>query len=250
MSTFLEIKQVRKYYGTKEALKGVSLTINSGEIVSLLGVNGAGKTTLSNIIATLCPASEGDVLFQGTSIYTNITDYRMHIGYCPQTNNLNPMLTLEDNLMQAGRYYGMDEVTLKQRFDELISHFDLHEYIKGSSYMLSGGYKQRFMIARSLMHKPSLVILDEPTVALDPHIRHQLWELIRNLKKLGVSVLLTTHYLDEAEYLSDRVCVLHHGKVLVTETPHNLMKQHKKERLEDVFLHLMHEAESTETNHG
>jgi len=244
-NTFLEIKNVRKYYGTKEALKGVSLTLAKGEIVSLLGVNGAGKTTLSNIIATLCPASEGDVLCNGVSIYTNITDYRMHIGYCPQTNNLNPMLTLEDNLLQAGRYYGIDEVTLKQRFDELIEHFNLHEYVKCTSHMLSGGYKQRFMIARSLMHKPSLVILDEPTVALDPHIRHQLWELIKNLKKLGVSVLLTTHYLDEAEYLSDRVCVLHHGNVIVTDTPQNLMAHYKKERLEDVFLQLMHEASST-----
>lgn len=244
MSTFLEIKNVRKYYGTKEALKGVSLTLNAGEIVSLLGVNGAGKTTLSNIIATLCPASEGDVFFNGSSIYNNITDYRMHLGYCPQTNNLNPMLTLEDNLLQAGRYYGIDEITLKQRFDELITHFDLHQYIKYTSGMLSGGYKQRFMIARSLMHKPSLVILDEPTVALDPHIRHQLWELIKNLKTLGVAVLLTTHYLDEAEYLSDRVCVLHHGNVITTDTPQNLMAQYKKGRLEDVFLQLMRETDS------
>lgn len=244
MNTFLEIKNVRKYYGTKEALKGVSLALDAGEIVSLLGVNGAGKTTLSNIIATLCPVSEGDVICNGKSIYSNIIDYRMNIGYCPQTNNLNPMLSLEENLLQAGRYYGIDELTLKQRFDELITHFDLHEYIKYTSHMLSGGYKQRFMIARSLMHKPSLVILDEPTVALDPHIRHQLWELIKELKKLGVSVLLTTHYLDEAEYLSDRVCVLHHGKVIVTDTPKNLMQKYNKDRLEDVFLHLIQETDS------
>ena len=239
MNTFLEINNVRKYYGTKEALKGVSLSINAGEIVGLLGVNGAGKTTLSNIIATLCPASSGDITFHGRSIYEDVTGYRMHIGYCAQTNNLNRMLTLEENLLQAGRYYGMDEVSLKNRLEELSQQLSLHEYLKYRPDMLSGGFRQRFMIARSLMHKPSLVILDEPTVALDPHIRHQLWELIKNLKQQGISVLLTTHYLDEAEYLSDRVCVLHNGEVLVTDTPQNLKDQYTKGRLEEVFLKLI-----------
>lgn len=243
MNTFLEIHGVRKYYGTKEALKGVSLAINAGEIVGLLGVNGAGKTTLSNIIATLCPASAGDVTLHGTSIYENVTGYRMHIGYCPQSNNLNRMLSLEDNLLQAGRYYGMSETDLKARVEELSTQLSLHEYLKYRPDMLSGGFRQRFMIARSLMHRPSLVILDEPTVALDPHIRHQLWELIKTLKLQGISVLLTTHYLDEAEYLSDRVCVLHNGEVLVTDTPANLKTQYAKGRLEEVFLQLMKEKE-------
>ena len=241
MNTLLEIQRIRKYYGTKEALKGVSLTLNKGEIIGLLGVNGAGKTTLSNILATLCPPSDGDILFNGTSIYNDIIGYRRHIGYCPQISNLNPMLTLEDNLLQAGRYYGIDELALRQRFNELIEQFDLHEYIKCFASQLSGGYKQRFIIARSLMHNPSLVILDEPTVALDPHIRHQLWSLIKRLKHQGITVLLTTHYLDEAEYLSDRVCILDHGNVLIVDTPENLKTRHNKARLEDVFLHLMHE---------
>ena len=241
MNTFLEVHGVRKYYGTKEALKGVSLALHKGEIVGLLGVNGAGKTTLSNIIATLCPPSAGDVVVNGSSIYENITGYRMHIGYCAQSNNLNRMLTLEDNLLQAGRYYGMDEVSLKQRVEELAVQLHLHEYLKFLPDQLSGGFRQRFMIARSLMHKPSLVILDEPTVALDPHIRHQLWELIKTLKMQGIAVLLTTHYLDEAEYLSDRVVVLHNGEVLVTDTPANLKATYEKGRLEEVFLQLMQE---------
>lgn len=241
MSTLLEVKGVRKYYGVKEALKGVSLTINQSEVVSLLGVNGAGKTTLSNIIATLCPPSAGDVLLHGTSIYNDIMAYRKIIGYCSQTNNLNPLLTLEDNLFQAGRCYGISEGQLKIRFEELVEHFGLHEYVKATASMLSGGYKQRFMIARSLMHNPSLVILDEPTVALDPHIRHQLWELIKGLKQQNVSVLLTTHYLDEAEYLSDRVCVLHHGEVIAVNSPESLKAQYNKGRLEEVFLQLLHD---------
>lgn len=243
MSTFLDIQRIRKYYGTKEALKGVSLSINAGEIVGLLGVNGAGKTTLSNIVTTLCPPSDGDILCNGVSIYDDIIAYRKKIGYCAQTNNLNPMLTLEENLKQAGRYYGIDEQTIKERFDELVEHFDLHEYIKAHSHVLSGGYKQRFMIARSLMHRPSLVILDEPTVALDPHIRHQLWELVKQLKERGVAVLLTTHYLDEADYLSDCVCVLHKGEVVVVDTPANLKALYNKGRLEEVFLELMSEKD-------
>jgi ABC-2 type transport system ATP-binding protein len=241
MSTFLEIHNIRKYYGAKEALKGVTLSIRAGEIFGLLGVNGAGKTTLSNIIATLCPPSAGNVFFHGIPIYANIPSYRMHIGYCPQTNNLHRMLTLEDNLLQAGRYYGMNEADLKNRLEELSKQLSLHEYLKYKPDMLSGGFRQRFMIARSLMHKPSLVILDEPTVALDPHIRHQLWELIKMLKLQGISVLLTTHYLDEAEYLSDRVCVLHNGEVIVTDTPQNLKAQYTKGRLEEVFLQLIQE---------
>jgi ABC-2 type transport system ATP-binding protein len=239
MNTFLEIQNIRKYYGTKEALKGVSLNINKGEIIGLLGVNGAGKTTLSNILASLCPPSHGDILLNGISIYNDVIAYRRHIGYCPQISNLNPLLTLEENLLQAGRYYGIDELTLKQRFEALVEQFDLQEYIKCTADMLSGGYKQRFIIARSLMHNPSLVILDEPTVALDPHIRHQLWDLIKKLKTQGITVLLTTHYLDEAEHLSDRVCILDHGNVLVVDTPTNLKAKHGKARLEDVFLHLM-----------
>lgn len=246
MSTFLEVHGVRKYYGKKEALKGVSLAINAGEIVGLLGVNGAGKTTLSNIIATLCPASAGDVTFNGRSIYEDIIGYRMHIGYCPQGNNLNRMLTLEENLLQAGRYYGINEADLKNRLEELAVQLSLHEYLKYRPDQLSGGFRQRFMIARSLMHKPSLVILDEPTVALDPHIRHQLWDLIKTLKLQGISVLLTTHYLDEAEYLSDRVCVLHNGEVIAVDTPANLKTRYTKGRLEDVFLQLINEQSTTE----
>lgn len=239
--SLLQICGIKKHFGAKKALKGVSFSLEKGEIFSLLGVNGAGKTTLSSILVTLCPPTEGDVKFKGTSIYDDITDYRMHIGYCPQSNNLNEKLTLEENLVQAGRYYGMDEVSIVQRVKELSNQFELDEYLQQKSDVLSGGYTQRFLIARSLMHKPSLVVLDEPTVALDPHIRHQLWESIKQLKETGVTVLLTTHYLDEAEYLSDRVCVLDRGEIVLIDTPINLKTQYKKARLEDVFLQLMQE---------
>lgn len=242
----LEIKNVKKRFGEKEALKGVSLTLYEGEVVSLLGVNGAGKTTLSSIIATLKPPTEGDLMFQGKSIYDgdNITTYRKALGYCPQRPNLNAMLSLEDNLRFAGRYYRMTEEAIEQRISELSQKLGLSEFLKARSPVLSGGYKQRFMIARSLMHNPKLVILDEPTVALDPHVRHQLWEQIRGMKDLGITVLLTTHYIDEAEFLSDRVCVLDKGSVQLIDTPDNLMSTFAKSRLEDVFLQLMQENDA------
>lgn len=239
----LEIKNVKKRFGDKEALKGVSLILHEGEIVSLLGVNGAGKTTLSSIVATLKSLTEGDIVFQGKSIYSgdHMTTYRRALGFCPQRPNLNPMLSLEDNLRFAGRYYGMNEKAITERIAELSQQLSLSEYLPARSMILSGGYKQRFMIARSLMHKPKLVILDEPTVALDPHVRHQLWELIRNMRDQGITVLLTTHYLDEAEFLSDRVCVLDKGEIQLVDTPANLMSTFSKSRLEDVFLQLMNE---------
>lgn len=241
MDSLLEVSKVKKYFGSKEALKGVSFTIRPGEVFGLLGVNGAGKTTLSSLIASLSPVSSGDILYRGKSIYDDIVSYRCSIGYCPQMSNLNPKLSLEDNLKFAGRYYGMSKKTLEERFEELVDKFDLQEYIKLSSKVLSGGYRQRFLIARSLMHSPSLVLLDEPTVALDPHVRYQLWETIKGLKNDGVSVVLTTHYLDEAEELSDRVCILDKGSVVLIEKPDALKKQYNKTRLEDVFLELMNQ---------
>jgi ABC-2 type transport system ATP-binding protein len=235
----LKIKNIKKKYATKEALKGVSLDIYKGEILGLLGVNGAGKTTLSSIIATLHPPTEGDIEFEGASIYADIATYRYTIGFCPQRPNLNPELTLEQNLRFSGSYYGMSQEAISTRLEQLVKQFDLQQYLDQKANVLSGGYKQRFMIARALMHNPQLVILDEPTVGLDPHIRRQLWQQIRDLKTLGVTVILTTHYLDEAEQLSDRVCVLDNGLIKLIETPDKLKADFKMNNLEDVFIALM-----------
>jgi ABC-2 type transport system ATP-binding protein len=235
----LKIKNIKKRYSTKEALKGVSLDIYKGEIVGLLGVNGAGKTTLSSIIATLHPPTEGDIECEGVSIYDDIATYRYKIGFCPQRPNLDPALTLEQNLRLSGTYYQMTKEEIDTRLDFLISQFGLKEYLHQKASVLSGGYKQRFMIARALMHNPQLVILDEPTVGLDPHIRRQLCQQIRDLKQLGVTVILTTHYLDEAEQLSDRVCVLDNGLIKLVDTPDKLKADFKMENLEDVFIALM-----------
>lgn len=241
----LQILNVTKSYQgssrTIHALKGVSLDVLPGEILGLLGVNGAGKTTLSSIIASLHPPTSGDLLFNGASIYKDIIGYRHAIGFCAQKQNLATHMTVQEHLEFAGRYFLMSSQDIKERVQELITMFGLGEYVNNNPSELSGGYKQRLLIARSIIHRPKLVILDEPTVALDPHIRRQLWDIIKGLKNQGVSVILTTHYIDEAEMLSDRICLLNKGVVQLVDTPQMLMSSYNKGRLEDVFLQLINE---------
>ncbi len=224
-----------------EALKGVSLDIYQGEIISLLGVNGAGKTTLSSIISSLNPPTSGDILYKNKSIYKDLMNYRHIIGLCPQKPNIDGALTLEENLYFVGRYFNLPETEIEQRTKMLMEKFNLTQYAKSKGHILSGGYKQRFLLARTLMHQPKIVILDEPTVGLDPKIRHNLWDVIKELKREGVTVLLTTHYLDEAEYLSDRVCILDKGVIKLIDTPENLKKSYNQDNLENVFMELIKE---------
>lgn len=245
MHTILKIENVTKVYQTKNrpvaALKGISFTINQGEVFGLLGVNGAGKTTLSSILATLHPTTSGDILYNGISIYDNIYEYRKALGYCPQYQNLDPFLTVRENLLFAGRYFLVPEARIAAKTASLMHDLELEKYADFPIDALSGGNKQRALIARALMHDPKIVILDEPTVGLDPNIRRKLWDLIRALKSKGVTTIITTHYLDEAEYLSDRVCILHHGNIMLIESVEELKKSRSNKKLEDIFLDLMKE---------
>ena len=246
----LKIDGVAKTFITKNltiyALKAVNLTILKGEVLSLLGINGAGKTTLSSIIATLNPPSAGDILKNGVSIYKDVVAYRRTIGMCPQKPNIDSMLTLRENLEFAGRYFGMSSEAIKVRTAYLMDRFGLTKYADSKGSILSGGYKQRFLLARTLMHSPELVILDEPTVGLDPHVRRDIWEIIKGLRADGVTVLLTTHYLDEAEILSDRVCILDKGVIQLIDTPANLLAKHGQKNLEDFFVKLIQESSDEE----
>lgn len=247
MQQFLAIKNISKIYkdGSRivRALDNVSLTIHSGEIFGLLGVNGAGKTTLSSLIATLHPPTQGDILFKGESIYSHIMDYRKALGFCPQKQNLDMFLNVKDNLVFAGRYFLIPEPVIQQRVTDLMEQLELTRYAQFKIDQLSGGTKQRVLIARALMHDPQIVLLDEPTVGLDPDIRRKLWHHIKKLKERGITIILTTHYLDEAEYLSDRVCILHKGKILLIESLQELKARHQMASLEDIFLQLTKEAE-------
>ncbi|MCB1075601.1 MAG: ABC transporter ATP-binding protein [Simkania sp.] len=253
--TFIRAHKVCKtYYDKKrvfkDALKSVTLDIHEGEVLGLLGVNGAGKTTLVSILSTLHPPTSGDVEWNGVSVYTNLLEYRKNIGLCPQHPNLEANLSLGEMLLFSGRCYGLSKNEAEERKQKLLEQFKLEEYAKASVDQVSGGYRQRFLIARALMHRPKLVILDEPTVGLDSHIRRELWEVIRLLKKEGIAVLLTTHYLDEAEKLSDRICLIHEGTIRTVDTPDNLKKLHQKTNLEEVFLKFVDDPDAEIFNSG
>lgn len=241
----ISIKDVSKIYGSGDkalhALSNVSLDIAEGEIIGLLGVNGAGKTTLSSILATLHPATEGDVFFYGKSIYKNLSAYRRALGFCPQKANLDTFLTVRDNLIFAGRYFLMPEAVIQERADQLLAQFELTRYCDFMVNQLSGGTQQRLLIARALMHKPKIVIFDEPTVGLDPDIRRKLWDVIKSLKAEGITIILTTHYLDEAEYLSDRIAVLHRGILRLVASVASLKEIYGFAKLEDLFLKIVGE---------
>jgi len=246
----LTIDTISKIYpgseGKAPALGGVSLTINKGEVFGLLGVNGAGKTTLSSILATLHPPTGGDVLFKGTSIYKDLWKYRLALGFCPQYANLDPYLNVEQNLVFAGRYFLMSKEEAQQRADELLQKYSLEKYRTFMINQLSGGTRQRVLIARALMHNPEIVILDEPTVGLDPDIRRQLWDHIIELKEGGMTVILTTHYLDEAEQLSDRICLLRDGKIQLIKTLAELKDEHGQDTLENIFIRLSRQQKEKE----
>src|SRR3989338_10427308 len=238
----LEVRHLDKHYPAKPkpvlALQDISLVFYPAEVLALLGANGAGKTTLSNIIASLFPPYSGEVLWEGRSIYDDLKAYRRLVGYCPQRANLNSQLTLQDNLLFAGRFYGLSEAEVQKNLKALTEQFNLGDYLQAKPAILSGGWKQRFMMARALMHHPKILILDEPTVSLDPQIRRQIWELIRCLKSQNISVLLTTHYMEEAEVLADRVCFMDAGKIKLMDRPENLKVHFSLATLEEVYFHL------------
>ncbi|OGB83240.1 hypothetical protein A3F66_05365 [candidate division TM6 bacterium RIFCSPHIGHO2_12_FULL_32_22] len=241
----LEIKNLTKIYKESSqeviALKNINLDIFDGEILALLGVNGAGKTTLSSTLATLHPPTTGKILFNNQSIYNQINLYKNILGFCPQRPNLDTSLNVYENLYFAGRYYLIPEFELKDRLNNLLKKFNLEKYKNFSVNNLSGGYKQRLIIARALINNPKIVILDEPTVGLDPNARRDIWSIILDLKKTGTTIILTTHYLDEAEFLSDRVCILNKGEILLIDKSENLKQIYKKQNLEEVFLHITQE---------
>lgn len=243
----LEIKDIKKIYTSEkvkvEALKGISLDIHKKEIFALLGVNGAGKTTLSSIIATLLKPSAGDVLYEGNSIYKDVVSFRRLIGFCPQMQNLDLDFNVKENLTFAGKYYALSKKQIKLRMEELLEKFDLTKYQNFNLNSLSGGYKQRFMLARTVMHDPKLIIMDEPTVGLDPKLRRVLWKFILDLKEEGKTIILTTHYLDEADILSDRICVIHDGEMKTIGKPSELKEEWKHKNLEEVFLELIKEKD-------
>ncbi len=222
----LELRALRKCYAGHPVLAGLSLQIAPGECYALLGPNGAGKSTTIRAIQGLTPLDGGEILLDGRPVGEWPGGGRGVMGIVPQSDNLDPDFTVSENLRVYGRYYGLSPKVVQQRMAELLTFVALQEAAHRPIQALSGGMKRRLTIARALIHQPRLLLLDEPSTGLDPQARHLVWQRLRDLRRQGVTLLLTTHYLDEAERLADRVGIIDHGRLLAEDTPADLIRTH------------------------
>ncbi len=212
----ISAQDIRKTYGTVKAVAGVSFTIGEGEIFGLLGPNGAGKSTLIRILTTLTKPDDGTAFIAGRDVAAEAAGIKSLIGVVPQENNLDRELSVQENLVIYGRLHRVAE--LHQRITEVLRDVELLDRRESIVSSLSGGMKRRLIIARALLTNPSVLFLDEPSIGLDPQIRRQLWEIVRRAGKAGRTVLLTTHYIEEAEALCDRIGILRKGKLIALDT--------------------------------
>ena len=243
-NTIISVKNLVKKYGDFEAVKGISFDVHQGEIFGLLGPNGAGKSTTLEIIETLRTKTSGEVTVAGFDLDKDAKEIKKIIGVQLQSSGFYPGLNLVELINLFCGLYN-EEVDAM----ELLDKVNLRDKAKAKVKELSGGQKQRFSIATTLINNPKIIFLDEPTTGLDPQARRNLWDLIQDIRKTGTTIILTTHYMDEAELLCDRVAIIDAGKIIAIETPDKLIdnlvesgferpKEVKKANLEDVFINL------------
>jgi len=242
--TIIKVKDLVKNYGSFQAVKGISFDVNEGEIFGLLGPNGAGKSTTLEIIETLREKTSGEVWVNGFDLDKQPEEIKKIIGVQLQTSGYYPNLSLVELINLFNGLYNRNVDAMG-----LLEMVNLKEKAKAKVKELSGGQKQRFSVATTLINEPKIVFLDEPTTGLDPQARRNLWDLVRNIRNKGTTVIITTHYMDEAEVLCDRVAIIDAGKIIAMETPDKLIdnlvssgferpKEVKKANLEDVFINL------------
>jgi ABC-2 type transport system ATP-binding protein len=224
MPSMLEVKNLVKQYGDFTAVDEVSFAIEEGEIFSLLGPNGAGKTTTISVLSCLLKPTGGDAIIGGYSVTRQSLKVREVIGVVPQDIALYNMLSARENLIFWGKMYGMGGAALKQRVDEVIAQIGLTDKADMKVETYSGGMKRRVNIGVGLLHKPRIIYMDEPTVGIDPQSRRSILDTVKDLNKQGMTVLYTTHYMEEAEELSDRVGIIDHGKLIALGTQKELTK--------------------------
>ena len=240
----ISVKNLVKNYGSFNAVKGISFDVYEGEIFGLLGPNGAGKSTTLEIIETLRQKTSGEVMVCGMNLDKDPHDIKKIIGVQLQTSGFYPGLTLVELIHLFGGLYNQPVKPL-----ELLQLVNLSDKAKSKCKELSGGQKQRFSIATTLINKPKIIFLDEPTTGLDPQARRNLWELIKDIRSQGTTVIITTHYMDEAEQLCDRIAIMDEGKIISMDSPDKMIddlvntgferpRQVKAASLEDVFIHL------------
>lgn len=219
----LTLSGVVKSYGGAQVVRGLDLELRPGECFGLLGPNGAGKTTTLRLILGLTEPDAGNIDVLGFRVPAQARGARLRVGVVPQLDNLDPDFTLYENLLVYGRYFGLSTEALSQRIPELLAFAGLEDRRDQRIQTLSGGMKRRLTLARSLINNPDLLLMDEPTTGLDPQARHLIWARLKNLVSSGKTILLTTHFMDEAERLCDRIAVMDHGRVIAHGTPSELI---------------------------
>ena len=246
--SIITVKDLTKRYDDKLVVDGISFEVKKGEIFGILGPNGAGKTTTLEMMEALRPIDQGSVVIDGVDVGSRPSDIKEIVGIQLQSTSFFDKLTLREQLQMFDSLYGTEVNP-----DELLADVQLTEKAKNYVEQLSGGQQQRFSIAAALVNQPKVLFLDEPTTGLDPQARRNLWELIEGVKQRGITVVLTTHYMDEAELLCDRLAIMDEGKIITIDTPKNLIKQLLKRgftkpqvvqqaNLEDVFIDLTGKA--------
>ena len=231
----IELCNVEKDFGEVRAVDSLSFKIFRGEVFGLLGKNGAGKTTTIKMLTLQLKPTAGEIFFEGRKIIGNEIFIKNLLGVVPQHLNFDQDLTVEENLELHARLHHLKKSARLERIDELLKFVELERVRKFFVKELSGGMKRRLLIIRALIHRPQVLFLDEPTVALDPQVRRKIWELIKNLKAQGITIVLTTHYIEEAEFLCDRAAILNRGKLVALDSIKNLCAG---QSLEEKFIAL------------
>ena len=226
MNIAINASNLSKHFGDIVAVDNINFSVHRGECFGLLGPNGAGKSSTIRMITCSSPLTSGQLIVNGLNVNDEQRSVKSHIGIVPQNDNLDPDLPVKQNLEVYARYYGLDKQLIRKRVEEQLEIFELSDRADSPIHSLSGGMRRRLLIARALLHNPSILILDEPTVGLDPQARHIVWQQLRQLTKNDVTQVLTTHYMDEAEQLCDRIIVINHGKILAEAKPQELIQQY------------------------
>jgi lipooligosaccharide transport system ATP-binding protein len=234
----VKARDLVKRYDGFTAVDGISFDVEKGECFGFLGPNGAGKTTTMRMIYGFSAPTSGDLEVFGLPVARNSRAIKRRIGIAPQELSLDPDLLVLQNLLIYASYFDIPKDEARRRADELMNFFHIQEKKNEKLDHLSGGMKRRLLVARALINKPEVLVLDEPTTGLDPQSRHDMWERVRDLKGKGVTTILTTHYMEEAEQLCDRIVLIDRGKIVEEGAPRDLIAKHGVKSLEDVFLKL------------
>jgi len=241
MNAIIEVKNLHKSYAGQRVVDDISMGIKRGECYGLLGPNGAGKSTTLRLLLGLTEPDGGSVTLLGLAVPRQAREARLRVGVVPQIDNLDPDFTVAENLLVYGRYFGMTDTEINKRIPMLLEFANLGNKRDAMVPTLSGGMKRRLSLARALVNDPDIIFLDEPTTGLDPQARHLIWQRLRELTAQGKTLLLTTHFMEEAERLCHRLAVLDHGRMIAEDTPREMIKHNIEPQVVEVFGDLVAE---------